>query len=316
MLKYRLFKALLLVFVVTFSNAQHREIEYSGFFDSYYYRGPLSFTAGIGMAAYHGDVCKLFDCNKFGPAFSLGANYKIWPRVMFGAEFTYFRLKGEETIHPNRYLGFSSTNMELDAYARFYLIDDIVRNARDRNRPAATFKAFILAGAGINRFTASSFSIAKDTIPTDSLFYVPEGAGAFGYAPVFPVGFGLSFTITQRTTLIIDAAYRFTLSDQLDAVSLRGNPGNRDKYIIMNVKVQYSPTMPARKKKKSLPPPTQYDGPKGTDTWKNRPKEKPRRNTYDDYDDQQQEQQQEENQEQEQQQEEKKEQKQDDGWGW
>src|SRR6185437_7691196 len=110
--------------------------QYSGLFDTYYYRGPFSITGGVGATAYNGDL-GLF--NKPSYAIAVGANYKLWPRIALGAEFLYYQLQGSKTtsvsdtnLTTSSTSSFTSTNIELDLYGRFYLIDDIVRVAVDR----------------------------------------------------------------------------------------------------------------------------------------------------------------------------------------
>jgi hypothetical protein len=80
--------------------------------------------------------------------------------------------------------------------------------------------------------------------------------------------------------LIVEANYRLTFSDYLDDVSVRGNPKQNDGYAVFNIKVQYTPTAPkTKKKRKAHAPPPAYEGPKGTDTWKNK-KKKPAETPY------------------------------------
>ena len=68
--------ALLVLCVFQIANGQgiSKKRDYSGFFDSYYYRGPLSFTGGIGTSMCTGDLSKGFYGTP-GLAFNLGANY-------------------------------------------------------------------------------------------------------------------------------------------------------------------------------------------------------------------------------------------------
>ncbi len=79
----------------------------------------------------------------------------------------------------------------------------------------------------------------------------------------------------------MEASYRITFTDYLDDVSARGNSPKKDGYAFVSVKAQFCPSAPKKKKKQNLPPPTQYDGPKGTKTWKNTPREQPKpKNNY------------------------------------
>ena len=64
-----------------YGNAQgKRHREYSGFFDSYYFRGPITYTVGFNVTGYSGDLSKS-PVNSLGYGISIGANYKTWPQI-------------------------------------------------------------------------------------------------------------------------------------------------------------------------------------------------------------------------------------------
>src|SRR5690606_26970030 len=119
-------KQLSIVVILTLfaSNVFSQEREYSGFFDSYYYKGKqnFNFTVNGGLNVCLCDMAKL----EPGPSFGVGVNYKLWPRVMFGTEFHWMRLSGKDNML-NRNLSFSTVNLEFLGYGRLYLIDDIIR---------------------------------------------------------------------------------------------------------------------------------------------------------------------------------------------
>jgi hypothetical protein len=261
-------------------NAQGKRYrEYSGFFDSYYFRGPITYTVGFHVTAYKGDLTQSFiGTNSLGFGASIGANYKLWPRIAVGAEFSYFTLSGKD-YESRRGISFRSTNMELLAYGRFYFVDETVRVAHDRKkeRDLVAFKPYFTTGLGFLLFTP--VSTYASTI-VDSL-RVSEGKKYPGYAPVIPVGLGCSWSYSHRLSFVLEATYRITFTDYLDDVSARGNSPKKDGYGLVSIKAQYCPGAPAKKKKQKLPPPAQYDGPKGTKTWKNTPREKPQpKNNY------------------------------------
>jgi hypothetical protein len=138
-----------------------------------------------------------------------------------------------------------------------------------------------MTGIGIVKYSPDAYFTTIESPPTDSMFLkINEGGG--GISPIIPVGLGLSWRISNKVSLITEASYRYTFTDMLDGISERGNPKNKDGYILIDFKLQIAPWAPSKKKSKSLPPPEKYEGPKGTDTWKNKPKEKPvdRRNNY------------------------------------
>ncbi|MBX9852067.1 MAG: hypothetical protein K2X86_09945, partial [Cytophagaceae bacterium] len=230
----------------------------------------LSFTANGGVSSYVGDLCNLPGCMSY--AFGLGVNYKLWPRVQFGTEFHYISLQGKDQQLTSRNLQFSSTNREFLAFGIFFMIDDVIRISRDRGNESRFFKAYIVSGVGLLRYSPTSSYFA---VPTDSAFVVPEGVGYPRMGLVLPAGLGLTWKISNRISLITEAAYRFTFTDYLDDVSVRANTKKNDGYGILDFKLQIHPFVPAKKKTKTLAPPQKYEGPKGTDTWKNRKKEEP-----------------------------------------
>jgi hypothetical protein len=257
-----------------------RTREYSRVFDTYYFRGPISYTGSFGLASYKGDLSsKVFGTP--GPVFSIGANYKLWPRCIFGAEFFYLKMASKDA-RPERSIGFRSSNMEFDLYGRLLLIDDIQRKGKDKISKPGKFKPYIMSGIGFLKYKPKSYTYGSDT---DSLSSLKEGIRYPRWGVVIPVGVGLSVFITHRVSLIGEVNYRFTFSDYLDDVSKRGNPGNKDGYTSLSLKVQYTPTAPKTKKKKTHTPPPAYDGPKGTDTWKNK-KKKPKEKPYEENQDQ------------------------------
>jgi hypothetical protein len=224
--------ALLLLCVLHIANGQgiSKKRDYSGFFDSYYYRGPLSITAGIGTSIFKGDISKGFYGSP-GLAFSLGANYKLWPRTVFGAEFQYLSLAGK--TGDSTALSFTGTDWGVNLYGRLYFIDDIIRKAQDRRTNKKT-KAYITTGIGFIKYKATS------TIGANSAM-----------TPVFPLGLGLEFKISPKLQIIPEFTHTFTFNDRLDAAPIKKG---KDGYSMLMLKVQYSPFAPKRKKKITTAP--------------------------------------------------------------
>lgn len=240
---------------VSFSQFK-RQREYSGFFDTYYYRGPITFTLGAGITNYRGELTQGLGLTGLGYGMSLGANYKIWPHIVLGADLSYLSFKSSD-FNQSRNASFVSTGFEFQAYARLYLIDEIIRVAPDRRKESHyTFcKPYIQGGIG-----AMLFSSQVDFKNTGRSFSTSS------FTVAVPAGFGLQFTITQRSSLCAEYVYRFTTTDLID--NLTYSASKNDGYGLLQLKFQYAPTAPKRKKKMSLQPPAQYDGPKGTETWK------------------------------------------------
>lgn len=255
-----------------------RQREYSGFFDTYYFRGPITFTLGGGMTTYRGDLTNGLGLKGLSYGFSVGANYKLWPHTVFGAEFSYVNLKSTD-FNQTRDISFGATGYELQAYGRLYFIDEIIRVAPDRRKESqyAFCKPYLHLGVG-----AMMFQSTAQYNNTSSQYFGQPVSSSGNFAVVLPVGLGLQFTVTQRSSICAEYIYRFTTTDYLDNVTYPGS--KNDGYGILQVKFQFAPTAPKKKKKLSLPPPAKYDGAKGTETWKTKKQQeqqnKPRPQEY------------------------------------
>lgn len=204
--------------------------EYSGFFDSYYYRGPFAITAGAGTSMYLGDLSNGFYGSP-GFAFNIGANYRFWPRTVFGVEFQHFSLSGKTKDSTG--LSFTGANWGLNFYGRLYLVEDIIRKAPDR-RTNKKVKPYITAGLGFVRYKAAGTFI-----------------GGSGLAPAFPIGLGVECKISPRFQIIPEFTHTFTFNDKIDGLP-KGN--GKDGYAQLTIKLQYAPFAPKRKKRMTTAP--------------------------------------------------------------
>lgn len=253
-----------------------RQREYSGFFDTYYYRGPITFTFGGGLTTYRGDLTDGLGLNGLSYGFSLGANYKIWPHIVLGTELSYLNFQAKD-FNKTRNVSFKTNGYEFQIYGRLYIIDEIVRVSPDRRKESHyTFcKPYIHLGVGAMMFSPTlNYNNPNAAVPSIS--------GGSSVAFVIPAGLGLQFTITQRTSLCLEYVYRFTTTDYIDNLTFMDS--KNDGFGLLQAKIQFAPTAPKRRKKLSLPPPAQYDGVKGTETWKTRKQQqesnKPQREEY------------------------------------
>jgi hypothetical protein len=274
----------LLTLSLSFSpaNAQFkRSREYSGFFDTYYFRGPITFTLGAGISAYKGDLSSGIDFGSMGYGVSIGANYKVWPRIAFGGEFSYYTLNGKDHI-AERNISFTSTNYELYGYGRFYIIDETVRLSKDRvkERSLTLIKPYVMSGIGLTMFSPKS---TNNGSLSDAALGGPEATSYSTITPIIPLGLGFQFQPSFRWSFVLEGAYRFTFTDYLDDVSARGNDGKKDGYGFVTFKIQFAPSAPKKSKQAKLSAPKPYDGPKGTETWKTRKKKEPAPANNNDY---------------------------------
>jgi hypothetical protein len=219
--------ALLVTVLWSFAlNGQMKKgIEYSGFFDSYYWRGPISITGGFGLASYAGDLCSDFSCSKIKPQFNLGVGYKLWPRVFIGGELNRFKLAATD-VFPNRGFVFESKNTELAAYVNFYLLEDIVKRHNDLFTTKKIIKPYVHLGLSTMRY-----NVTVNATETD----FPK------YTFLIPVGAGLLVDYTPRVKFSLEAAYKFSFSDYLDGVSELASTEKNDGFGVLRAKVIYTP---------------------------------------------------------------------------
>lgn len=254
--------------------------EYSGFFDTYYQRGLITYYLGAGMTNYRGDMVKGLSLDGLSFGISGGAHYKIWPHIVLGAEFSYLKFAAND-FDEKRNLSFSGSGFEFGAFGRFYLIDEVIRVAPDKRKEgSASFcKPYIHLGIYGLYYSAT----AEINTPTNIAGKSIESISYPRLAAAFPVGFGLQFRINNRMSLCPEYTYRFLLMDKLDGVDqLFGNTKN-DGYGTFMLKFQYAPSAPKKKKAASLAPPAPYTGPKGTSTWKTKKQEEQKRVPPTDY---------------------------------
>lgn len=217
------------------SNAQQKKgIEYSSFFDSYYWRGPLSITGGIGLAMYNGDLCSDFSCTKPAGYYTLGLGYKLWPRVFVGAEVDYFGLNGTDEKEERGY-EFTSKNVELAAYMNFYILEDIVKRHSDLNNKTMLVKPYLYLGVSGMRYKVTD-NVGETTFPK--------------YTALVPVGLGVLLDITPRINVKVDAIYKIGFSDYLDGASETANPDKNDAFGMARIKLVYTPKARRVKRKK------------------------------------------------------------------
>ena len=81
---------------------------------------------------------------------------------------------------------------------------------------------------------------------------VDEGVSYPRMGLAIPAGFGLSFDISRRFSVLTEVIYRYTFTDLLDGVSeVYGNPEIKDSYLTIDLKLQWTPWAPRIKKEKT-----------------------------------------------------------------
>ncbi len=234
----KIFTVLLFASLSMIFAQQKKGIEYSGFFDSYYFRGPIAFTLDAGVNLYFGDLSK----RNIGPNVSLGVIYKQWPRVAFGGEFTFISASAEDHVETRGYK-YDGTNLGLTAYTRYYLREDIVQR-HNQLRKVKKFKPYFQFGVTGLYFNPTTTDTNGDKLDQESNFPVTLA---------IPAGLGADLILSDRITIAPEFLYYYTFSDNLDNVSKNNAVGvsnAKDSYLTMGIKITYSPFSPRKKAKK------------------------------------------------------------------
>lgn len=264
---------ILFVGVLTQVIAQDRsKIEYSSFFDTYYFRGPMTYTLGGGATGYFGDI------KKSNPSYiaGIGAYYKVWPRTYFGAQLNYLNLKGTD-LDSVRNISFDTKIKEFYVYCRFNILDKKILKNQDIYRKAMFVRPYLSLGIGTLRYSATS----STTNPDWSKKSKPENVHYPKWGFEIPAGLGLSFFVSHRISINAEFNYRFPFTDYLDDVSARGG-SEKDNFYTGELKIAYSPNAPKLRKRKKFKGPIPSGGGNGGGTSSEKPKEeKPAENIND-----------------------------------
>ncbi len=231
-----IFLTVLLSLTTLLSAQEKKGVEYSGFFDTYYWRGPVELTGSIGTGLYFGDLCGSIDCNKMKPDFALGASYKLWPRVSFGGEIGLLLMGADDAIASRGYT-YNATNIEINGYGRYYLWDDVVRKQYDLRQPKKKFKPYVFTGL------TGLFFFPKVTDPSGA--DVTEKA-TIPLTLALPLGIGADFQISENLKIGPEFAYKMAFSDKIDGVT---SGAGKDPYAVVSILVTYNPFHKKKKKK-------------------------------------------------------------------
>ena len=244
---------LLLINVLGFAQKQ-KKIEYSGFFDSYYYRGPLNLTLGVNGAGYIGDL-GFVPGPVLAPGFHLGMNYKVWPKTYFGGEFNYFNLGGEVKDTSGK-ISFNTTVYELIATCRFDFLDRGILFKNDIGKRPHRVRPYVTLGVGAAYFDP------KATVTDSNFFKKYEGASTSNITLVLPASLGFAFYISKRFSVLTEFGYRYALTDAFDGINKLGTSG-KDSYVTASLKLQYTFHPFKKKRAKYVAPPDGYGAPSG-----------------------------------------------------
>ncbi len=202
-----------------------------------YYLGPVRASLGVGTAFYNGDLGNSLGDNFLGPALNLGVLYGLGPHWRVGAELGYLAMGARDQL-PSRGLAFHSDNGLGTVFLRYDLLGDPSAYATFPG-PARRVQPFVQAGVGLLLYNPRAYHGTE--APNSSTSYLPTERNDYpALAGVLPVGAGVVVPLTDRFNLTLEGNYYFTTTDNLDDVSLRGNPDQKDGFGTLMLKVDYS----------------------------------------------------------------------------
>ncbi|MEX1240470.1 MAG: DUF6089 family protein [Cyclobacteriaceae bacterium] len=226
-------------------------------------------VVGLNTSTYYGDLKDDSDLIDAKPSLSLGLMTSITRHIYLRTEFSWVTLSGRDAESSDngkttRNLSFSSSNYEFNVTGVFNIME---HRGRFYQRPNYNFYGF--AGIGGLYFNP------KATLDDQKYALQPlqtEGVKYSKFAFVIPFGFGAKTKLTPFLNLAIEAGWRKTFTDYIDDVSTvykdnasftdpiarqladrrpeidlplltagrkRGDPSNKDAYMLLTVKVEY-----------------------------------------------------------------------------
>lgn len=233
--------------------------------------GALYFTAGYGVSSYYGDLkgSRLQLWAK--PSAQLGVQYRVNDRLHFRSELAWYRISGADSLNDrnsgiwDRNLSFRSDNFELSLVSLVHLF-----NKYETKSPVIPY---FFGGIGLTTNNPKAYYKGEwhrlRPLRTEGVAYGPV-------ALVFPLGAGLLLDVSNNWDISLEGGYRITFVDYLDDVSTtykgvenfeensiaaalsdrrteigldarpagsrRGNSTGFDGYLIVGLKVVFTPT--------------------------------------------------------------------------
>lgn len=236
------------------------------------WHGAYSFIVGGGFCSYFGDLKDNRTDLWAKPSIQAGVQYRVNNRLHLRSELTWYRISGADSLNDpgtgihNRNLSFRSDNLEVSAVALVHLF-----NKYSPVRPP--INAYLVGGVGFSTNNPRAYYQGGwyNLRPLQT-----EGVAYNNVVLVLPAGAGLAYHVNNNWDILLEYCYRFTFTDYLDDVStsfvgvdhfedplaralsdrrpemglpplpagnIRGNSGVNDWYLIMSLKLVYTPTI-------------------------------------------------------------------------
>jgi hypothetical protein len=205
-------------------------------------RGLVVF-GGIGVAAVKSDICGLPECNKFGPAFTIGGLYKLSPYLGVGVNASQLRFGATEK-DPTRPLDvtFQTEVTELVASITINLLDSYAGSGNYRSLRKRFVVPYVRGGGGMIYYTATSYPGKGDLEDTQMRHDPVRDYPAI--SAVIPMAGGIRFRFSDEFSIVPELVYNITLTDHLDNIGEKESKNTgTDHYMNAYIKVMYTPVL-------------------------------------------------------------------------
>lgn len=142
----------------------------------------------------------VFDCaGAFGGTANLSYTYYFMPRLGLRGEAHYAFLRYQPTSTPNNTDGLHAGDISAQVVFNYFI--DKGSRAENNRESAVPERAYLFGGVGCFLY---------DAHPTGNIM---------GVSASFPIGTGVAWSIGANWAIGLDATWRFTLTDDMDAVA-------------------------------------------------------------------------------------------------
>ena len=193
-----------------------------------------------GISAYRGDLnqTKLF--NKTHGAGGVMLRYSHNEHIAARLNLGYTMLRGSDTRMDNPYIIFPDTVREYSFETNVFelsLQGEVNFLQFTPGDPETRFTPYIFGGGGGIYFIPNVYK--SHTAYPGSGHLEPNEQPEANFAFIGLLGFGFKLNVARDILLDASWGFRFSDTDYLDEVSLRGNPKDNDYYSILSLTVTY-----------------------------------------------------------------------------
>jgi hypothetical protein len=195
----------------------------------------------FGLTNYSGDVAeKPIQLNETQPGYGVFVRYHLTPKFAIKAQLYSGSIRGDDknsAVLYDRKFKFSTNILETAAILEW----DFLGKPRYSKTGLRSFNLspYLFIGTGVAFVTPDAQYYGPPDKRNDYLKVpFPEG-NLNNKILVFPMGFGAKADVLERFVLGLDIGWRLMFSDDLDGVSINGNPKQNDLYYFVGITTSF-----------------------------------------------------------------------------